>query len=737
MSSMRTVMLWTILLASAPAGATLPPPPPEGVEVGIPAAVDPAAPAPGRTLVEFGDDLLIDGGVMMQGITAISTVPFRLHPSWRLNSDPVLHLRYDHSRALLPKRSTLSVWLNGVSVGSTMLDLSDADDGQLEVRLPRRMLAESGYNELQFKVVQHSSDECEDPFDPALWTRLSVQSTIELDRELPRVKGQLEHFPSPFFDDMGYGPFAVALGGLGADVSGPTLEALGLLGFAFGRHGDYRGVDVNLAGSDPDLVEGHLLVVGTPAENALVSRYVQAETLKAGVGTVVMVPNPARPTQAVLVVTGGDAEGVLKAAEALASEDRAELLSGTRSDIPVIERAVPAASRRLPKPLPAIQSAQTQRLTIDELGLPDRTVRGYYAPPVQIPLTMEGDSEVHIDGARIGVDYAYGALVDTRLSTIEVRLGDVTLRSAALNEVDGEERTRLWVDLPYELLRPDSKVEVVFHLFPKDMGECVYVTDRHLWGTVFSSTELVVSRDRFAEVPDLGRMRYDLWPLSTAMGDEGLLVVTEDQPGPDDAAAVMQLMGELGQRNVLRSPSFQVVRGSANAATEAGGRDMILLIGEGRSAAYENLQKVATVTATREDVARRLKEGGDSVLAAQVGNAYGTLEQVVVKDGASPRLAMVLDATTDRALLPMVKLLGDPSVTGGFSGNVAIIGEDGGVHALDAVSDKTSVGNRSLSSQVKRSINRSWGLLGLGVLLASVLLAYLVRGWAARRGGHA
>jgi hypothetical protein len=68
---------------------------------------------------------------------------------------------------------------------------------------------------------------------------------------------------------------------------------------------------------------------------------------------------------------------------------------------------------------------------------------------------------------------------------------------------------------------------------------------------------------------------------------------------------------------------------------------------------------------------------------------------------------------------------------------VAVIGEDGGVHALDAVADKGSVGNRSLSSQVKRSINRSWGLLGLGVLLASVLLAYLVRGWAARRGGHA
>jgi DMSO reductase anchor subunit len=54
-----------------------------------------------------------------------------------------------------------------------------------------------------------------------------------------------------------------------------------------------------------------------------------------------------------------------------------------------------------------------------------------------------------------------------------------------------------------------------------------------------------------------------------------------------------------------------------------------------------------------------------------------------------------------------------------------------------AVVDKKQIGVIPLRSQVQTFLRGSWGLLGIGVLIAAVLLAFVVRAWAALRGGQA
>jgi DMSO reductase anchor subunit len=51
--------------------------------------------------------------------------------------------------------------------------------------------------------------------------------------------------------------------------------------------------------------------------------------------------------------------------------------------------------------------------------------------------------------------------------------------------------------------------------------------------------------------------------------------------------------------------------------------------------------------------------------------------------------------------------------------------------------DKKQIGVIPLRSQVQTFLRGSWGLLGIGVLIAAVLLAFVVRAWAALRGGQA
>ncbi len=719
------------LVLSGPAWAQTPPAvaPLPGDPAADPTPVVTEAPFESRQIF-FDEDLQLPSDLMMQGIAATETISFRVPRSWDLRKDPILHLAFDHSEALTPESSTLTVWVNNQGVASVPLTEANTKDGRLDVRIPRSVLYEGGYNDIKLKVVQHVKDECEDPFDPALWTRISLASSIDFAYQTRPFVRELGEFPYPYHDELAYGPLTYALGGSG-NLSSSQLEAAGILAFALGRHADYRGITLLPPVANPAEAKSHLIVIGTPDENPLVASLVDRSSLRAGVGTLVSVPNPADHRYGILVVTGGDTAGVIKAAEALAARDRHELITGPQAEITNVDDARMVETARKPLPLPL---GDAGKFTLESLGIKDTTTRGYYSPPIRIPIRMEGDAQVQIDGARIGLDYAYAANLDTRLSTMEVRLDDVTLRSLALNEAEGEAKERLWVDLPFELVKPDSNLEIIFHLFPKNFEPCVYTTDKHIWGTVFASTELQVARDRVAELPDLGLFQYEMWPLNTALSDDGLTVVVSDRPTLDDLSAAMQVLGDLGASAVAADPKFRLVPGGASVIEETGAPDLLVLVGEGQNSTYKALLD-RKVVASQGELERTLTEDGKAVLDVKSGSAVGIIEQVVLQSGAMGRTAMILRSAQGGGLLDVAQRLGDPSVEAALKGNLVVLAGDKEVRPV-ASADKTTVGHRPLKSRIKQSIRGSWGLLGLGVLIAAILLAMLIQGWAARRGGQ-
>jgi len=684
--------------------------------------------------IYFDADLMVDQDLMLEGVTATETVNFRVPERWDLTQDPVLHLKFNHSQSLVPRRSVLTVWVNGNGAGSVRLNEDNVRDGYIKVRLPRTSFFDEGYNDVQFRVVQHLDDECEDPFDPALWTRVQLDSFIRFHYRNAPLDTDLLKFPAPYFDARGYGPMEVSLAGIGK-ASNAQLDALAILGFAFGRHTSYRGVATRGPLQSADQATTPVLVVGTPNDNPLVAQYVDTSSLKAGVGTIASLPNPSNPSTGVLVVTGGDAAGLIKAAEALASQDRYQALSGSIASVSDIRDPFPPPTQRTPLPVPDRASGEGVRFPLSAMKVPDITVRGYYSPPVRIPLKMEGDAEVHIDGARVGIDYAYSSGLDTRLSTMEVRLDDVTLRSVALNEATGEEKTRLWVDLPWELLKPDAELEVVFHLFPLNFDPCVYVTDKHIWGTIFASTELRIARDGYTELPDLGKLRYDMWPLNAAVdGRNGLLVVAPDDATGWDASSVFQTMAQLGTVSTGETPEFNVVKGGGGLADEAG-RDMLVLVGSGKNSTYSQLRDSGALSQQGDDLDVLIDGVGERVLKAQVGTPYGTVEQALIDKTGIGRTAIVLKAQSSDRLLQLVHRMSDPAVVSGMTGNLVVVGSGREVRSLD-VAEKHAVGTRSTLSTLRRVLQASWAALVLGVIAAAILLALLVRAWAARRGGQ-
>jgi cellulose synthase (UDP-forming) len=178
--------------------------------------------------------------VMLQGMHATWKTTFTRPTAWTLTADPVVHVAFDHSAALLPQRSHIVVSVNDHPLKTVELSADNVADGAFDVSVPRRLLDD--YNQLAFDVEQHYTDDCEDPFDPTLWTRVHKTTSISLAYTRNPVEGELLSWPYPVFDKLGYGPTAITLVSP-VSPSRETVEALGVVGFSVGRITDYREVE--------------------------------------------------------------------------------------------------------------------------------------------------------------------------------------------------------------------------------------------------------------------------------------------------------------------------------------------------------------------------------------------------------------------------------------------------------------------------------------------------------------
>ena len=686
-------------------------------ELPPPAPPPPAAPV-GE--IRFDEDLLLDRDLSLRGVYATQNVPFSMPRSWDPAGDARLDLEISHSAALMADRSSITVSLNGTAVRSAALvGGSDNTPMRLSVRLPKDSLEH--FNVLTFEVVQHLNEECEDPFDPALWTRVSLDSTINIPHRTLYAPAELKYFPYPFYDDRGYGPLTVTLAGMGGASDG-QLSAVADLGLSLGRLADYRGVEVQPpVASLSEVSVGQALVVGTPSENPLVGQLIgQAALPRAGEGLLAMVPLPQDGRRVALVVTGGDAAGLQAAADALSSHDRFPVLSGPTTLVRSIVDAAPPDSRQLPRISPPDDT-----FTLEDIEMGDQTAHGYYAAPIKLPLKLLADSKLQLNGARLGLDFAYSPLLDTGLSTLEVRIDNTSIRSVPLTNVDGEGKQRIWIDVPYELVKPSSELMLLFHLFPLDYDRCEYVSDRSIWGTVFESTELELKRDHFAALPDLELLRHRLWPLNAALQDEGVQLVVDDRPEAVDASAAMQVAAELGR--VTDGPAK--ISAMSGASWADGDAAAVVIAGEGGNGALAAMESARRV-AGRGLLDRLLLRGDNTLMDARVSAAYPTIEQVV---RSGDRHGLILRAP-DAMLLDLAAQLGAPESVYSMEGNLATI-SDLGVQTID-VADKTQVGEVPLGRRAEMLVRNSWILLGASLLLGAFLLTLVVRQWATRNGGR-
>ena len=707
-----------------PAGAVMP-------EATVPEGNAGPSPEPERFVARFDEALQLRTDVLLEGANAAAEVVFPIPSEWTLREDPVLELSYDYSPALNVDRSHLTLALNEQPIATVALDPEARPGVPLAISLPREAL--QPWNRLSVRAVQHLGTACEDPFDPSLWTRIRRSSSVRFvyDRASlvdPDRPLDLANFPAPFLDETGYGPAAFSLV-LGAAPTKDTVAAVGRLAVTLGRLAAYRRVTVAPPVQDLAAARTHAIAIGLPGENPVIRALLGPLTLAPAEGLVALRPNPHDPRLGVLVVTGADPSGLARAINALAGRNRRELLTGQTARIRVATDATPPASRQLPRPAPA-----TADFSLADLGMDDQTVQGFYTPSVQVPLGLEGDAVVRPEGAFIDVAYGFAAGLDARQSAMEVRIDGITLGNVPLDAQRGATRTTTRVQIPGELVSPDSVVEVRFHLLPSDFDVCRYTGDRALWATVYASTELHLPRDRFAKLPDLSRLRFGSWPFTLEPGRGAVVLALPDAPSPEEVSAGVAVAAELARSGGAEAPALRMAVASEVPLTGSTEASFVLLTGGSAHGGFDALERMSRLhVAPVQGGLALLNGGGPPLVAVASGQKWASIEQIL--HPSNPDRAVLAVRASDTTMLPVVvRALTDPHKVRELGGSAAILSADGQIRTL-ALTPTRQVGAPALGALLVGGVRRHWILLGIALVGSALFLSALRKAWARTRSG--
>jgi hypothetical protein len=196
---------------------------------------------------------------------------FALPLGWQLQAAPVFVLRFSHAEILDPYGSAMDIVLNGVPIGSTLLDEGNVDEGELTISLPGHLLKPGGNRlgiGIEMNFPANSRDKCIDLRDQRAWTVISSESEIFLPYDPIDLPPDLSLFPYPFSQNLNQTVCVLP------DQPSPLFlnDLMGLV-VLLGSTSQLEYVSAHVAYASEVDQEArgnhHMILLGRPTENAL------------------------------------------------------------------------------------------------------------------------------------------------------------------------------------------------------------------------------------------------------------------------------------------------------------------------------------------------------------------------------------------------------------------------------------------------------------------------------------
>jgi hypothetical protein len=170
------------------------------------------------------------------------------------------------------------------------------------------------------------------------------------------------------------------------------------------------------------------------------------------------------------------------------------------------------------------------------------------APPIEVDFRALPDDRF-LRGSSMNLVYSYGPQVNPRTSAIEVLLDGVFIGGARLDSESGETRKNLKVNLPENLIKPNSKLQVFFRMSPRepfDKQNCLQPPDQQLTGTVHSDTSFDLKREISTQLPDLNLLKFG-FPFAAPQDLSQTAIVVPQTPSKTDILTLLAFSERLGR----------------------------------------------------------------------------------------------------------------------------------------------------------------------------------------------
>jgi cellulose synthase operon protein B len=690
-------------------------------------------------VMEFNRSPVVGNRMRLRGNYSEGRLGFTRPRDWKIGKVQTL-IRFQHSPILYANRSNLTILVNDTSIGSIPLNRKDSQVGQALVNIPTKLLQE--YNEIKIVAQQNSSPQCNESNDPNLWTEILPDSKIIFNFARQPVASNLNRFPYPIFDNLSLETNSVVYL-QPSQVNANWLQSTARFQATLGRAADFRPMETSLVSNLTKVKPNQkLVIIGTPSEqpelaslklpikisnNKIVDGNLNPISEDRGMLVMTTIQKGSIP---VLIATGNNPKAVAKAVQLLVQNGGRKMTTGQVIPVDKLAETLTPGARQWPNYLPENNSFKLSDLQTQVKNEPfkDVTVRGGSATGIEIDFRALPDDRF-IRGSSMNLVYSYGPQMNPRTSAVEVLLDDVFIGGARLDKDGGDNRKNLKVNLPENLVKPDSKLKVFFRMNPRepfDKQACIHPPQEQLNGTLHSDTSFDLKRENSVQLPDLKLLQHG-YPFAAPQDLSQTAIVLPKNPSNTDVMTLLTFSERLGRLSKAESVKLDVYTPDSLPETV---RQTHNLVGIGTKDKFPFPEVFKSNGLNLSQAFGR--NSGDGTSIQTLPDSDGFIKEILSPSN-NDRVLLALTSQTEVGLERVRQiLLKDPwffklkqdtvLISSDKKDPLSYESEAYEMKFLQSTPNSKRVENTSILSKTVRLLQENWLLLPIGIIGMSLLL---------------
>jgi len=493
-----------------------------------------------------------------------------------------LKLLFSYSPAMLTEVSHINVLVNGEVAASLELPKQKLL-GTLErvVDLPPRFITE--YNKIDFQLIGHYTDKCEDPSHSSLWANISNLSTLEVTSQPVTLTSDLKMLPLPFMDPRDARQLQLPMVFVGP-VDNQMLGSAGTVSSWFGAFASYRGAHFP-ASLNTLPAKGHAVVFLTDKQS------LPGMSLPAVSGpTLSIVRNPNDPDGKLLLISGRDSQDLHIAATALTTG--AAALEGNSMLVNPQNKLAVRQPYDAPNWLASHRPVKFSELS----NAAAMNVSGHNPGAIRLNMRLPPDLFRWNDpGIPVSLKYRYTPQPSkSENSSLLVNFNEQLVKSVPLLPVDRlssllpmlpmltellpdktlSMATRL--NVPMYMVGHQSQLQLNFKYDYSKEGECRDIIVDNMRGAIEPDSWIDISAyPHYLAMPNLGVFSGSGFPFTRLADLSETAVILPDTPSLQEYTTYLGVMGRLGASTGYPATAVSVAR-----AAEVGNfanKDLLLI----------------------------------------------------------------------------------------------------------------------------------------------------------------